>query len=256
MPCNYIIQDLITYPLEVSVFYYRYPNEAKGHITGFLKKEYMEVVGDGESTLRALILNYPRAQFRLKEMFSKHETKLNMIIPVGEHFQLSHALNLSRGGRLISLEHEKDERLLKVFDDLSHYSRNFYYGRYDIKCASIEDLKLGKNYAILEYNGCGAEPHHVYGNGNNLFKACRILVEHWNILYKISAYNHGQGIARWRYLDGLRFTRKANEHFKKLKALDSSFEFQPATRLTVRLISRIQAPATIYWPPMDNANSV
>jgi len=232
MPADYIIQDLVTYPVEVSVFYYRYPHENKGHITGFLKKEPMQVIGDGERTLRELILNYPRAQFRLRELFSKHESKLGVIIPAGEHFYLSFALNLSRGGRLINLEHEKDERLLTLFDALSHYS-NFYYGRYDIKCASIEDLKCGRNFSVLEYNGCGAEPHHVYGNGNNLFKACKILVDHWNILYTISIQNHQPGLPRWSYLDGLRFVRQAKRHFKKLRELDSTFEFAPATRLTV-----------------------
>ena len=43
MPSDYIIQELITYPLEVSVFYYRFPNQQKGTITGFIKKEFLEV---------------------------------------------------------------------------------------------------------------------------------------------------------------------------------------------------------------------
>jgi hypothetical protein len=232
MPVNYVVQDLITYPIEVSVFYYRFPDQAGGHITGFLKKEYPEVIGDGKSSLRELILSYPRVQFRLKEMFSKHRSKLNAIIPAGEKFQLSHALNLSRGGRLINLEHEKDDQLLKVFDDLSHYSKCFYYGRYDIRCASIEDLKQGKHFSILEFNGCGAEPHHVYHNDNSLFKACSILIRHWNILYDISDHNHRQGIARWSYTEGLRFTRKAKAHFEKLRALDASFELEPAVAPT------------------------
>ena len=58
---------------------------------------------------------------------------------------LSNALHLSRGGKLVSLEHEKDERLLEVFDGISHYAGQFYYGRYDIKCASIEERSKGKN---------------------------------------------------------------------------------------------------------------
>lgn len=228
MPVDYIIQELITYPLEVSVFYYRYPNEARGHITGFLKKEPMEVTGDGTRTLRELIMSYPRAQFRQKELLSKHESKLDVVIPAGDRFALSHALNLSRGGRLVSLEHEKDERLLAIFDGLSHYSKNFFYGRYDIKCTSIEDLKCGRNFSILEYNGCGAEPHHVYGNGNSLLTACKILVDHWEILYKISMENYRRGISRWSYAEGLRFTRSAKEHFNVLSKLDSAFEFTSA----------------------------
>ncbi len=162
MSSDYIIQELVTYPLEVSVFYYRFPDQQKGTITGFIKKEFLEVRGDGRSTLLELIKNYDRVQFRLQEMKAKHEHKLYDIIPKNEIYILSYALNLSRGGKLVSLEHEKDEGLLKIFDNLSHYTRHFYYGRYDLKCASIEDLKEGKRFSILEYNGSGAEPHHAY----------------------------------------------------------------------------------------------
>ena len=79
IPADYIIQELIDYPIEVSVFYYRFPDQARGTITGFLKKEYLEVIGDGESTLLQLIRAYPRVQFRLKEVVAKHEKKLNDI---------------------------------------------------------------------------------------------------------------------------------------------------------------------------------
>lgn len=220
MPAEYILQEHIDYPLEVSVFYYRYPDEQQGHITGFIRKEGMQVTGDGKSTLWQLILKDSRARFRLEEMRSKHAMHLNDIIPAGEVFILSFALNLSRGGRLVPLTHEKDDRLLKVFDDLSHYTKYFYYGRYDIKCASVEDLKQGKNFYILEYNGCGAEPHHVYGMGNNIFQAQRILLQHWKILFKISMINHKKGIAYWRYKDGLKFLREAKSHFKLLGKVD------------------------------------
>ena len=68
---------------------------------------------------------------------------------------LSYASNRSRGGKLISLAHEIDEDLVRVFDQISHQSKHFYYGRYDIKCASIEKLKKGIDFSILEYNGAG-----------------------------------------------------------------------------------------------------
>lgn len=224
MPADYIIQHLVNYPLEVSVFYYRFPDEEKGNITGFLKKEFLQVTGDGVSTLWELMCNYSRVQFRQEEMRSKHQGRLNDILAMGEIYCLSNALNLSRGGKLISLAHEKDEKLLKVFDELSHYTHNFYYGRYDIKCASVEDLKEGKNFYILEYNGCGAEPHHIYGNGNTLLQAYTILLHHWKVLYKISTYNHARGIYRWGFRRGWRFLSAAKKHFKILKQLDIATE--------------------------------
>lgn len=224
MQSDYIVQKLVEYPFEVSVFYYRYPNETTGHITGFLKKEFLEVIGDGQSTLLELILKYDRIRFRVEEMKLKHETKLGDIIPAGKRYCLSYALNLSRGGKLVSLAHEKDSRLLKVFDEISHYSKHFYYGRYDIKCLSIEDLKQGKKFSILEYNGSGAEPHHIYGNGNNLLQAYRIVLQHWKVLYQISRINHRNGQTYWQHKRGLHFLRKAKQHFRVLKRLDATFE--------------------------------
>lgn len=221
MTVDYIIQQLVDYPLELSVFYYRFPGQRKGTITGFLKKEFLEVIGDGQSTLLELMEAYPRVRFRLEEMKAKHQNRLKEKLPLGEVFCLSPALNLSRGGRLVSLAHEKDERLLQVFDDLSHHSGHFYYGRYDLKCLSIEDLKKGKNFSILEYNGCGAEPHHIYGDGNSLLQAYKILLHHWDVLYRISRQNHKNGIPFWEYKKGLNHLKKAKKHFRMLKRLDS-----------------------------------
>lgn len=220
MPADYLIQEFVNYPLELSVFYYRFPNEKSGKITGFIRKDFLSVTGDGTSTLLELLLNCPRVKYRLEEMKSKHRHRLNEIVPAGEIFCLSRALNLSRGGRLVSLAHHKDDRLLKIFDDLSHYSGHFYYGRYDLKCASIEDLKLGRNFSILEYNGCGAEPHHIYGNGNTLLEAYKIVLQHWKVLYAISRYNERNGIEYWQFKKGYRFLRNAKRHFKLLKQLD------------------------------------
>ena len=224
MPVDYILQEFVAYPLEVSVFYFRFPNARKGNITGFIKKEYLTVTGDGESTLADLIRKYPLVRFRQEEMRSKHKDKLNYIIKKGENFCLSYALNLSRGSKLISLEYEKDDRLLKVFDKLSDYSRSFFYGRYDVKCASIEDLKKGRNFSILEFNGSGGEPHHVYANGHNLAKACAELLHHWDILYQISRANHDRGISYWSFNKGWKFLMAARKHNKMLERLDKKLQ--------------------------------
>jgi hypothetical protein len=219
MKVDYLLQDFVSYPLEVSIFYYRIPGQPKGTITGFVKKECLCVTGDGSSTLQELMLQYPRVWFRMDEMKSKHSEKLNTIIPSGESYVLCDALNLSRGGKLISLEHEKDEKLLALFDHLS-CKANFYFGRYDIKCESVEDLKDGKHFSILEFNGSGAEPHHVYGNGNSLLQAIKILLHHWEMLYQISVMNHKNGIPYWNFSRGMQQVMRFRAHFKVLRKLD------------------------------------
>ena len=218
--CDYLIQDWVDLPLEVSVFYYRFPDEKKGMITGFVRKDYLEVTGDGRSTLWQLILAYPRVQFRLGEMRAKHKDKLHHVLRPGEKYCLSPALNLSRGGRLVSLEHQKDESLNALFDWISLHARTFYYGRYDVKCRSIEDLKSGKDFVILEYNGSGAEPHHVYGSECSLLKACFVLVAHWEKLFRISRMNNKAGIPYWGLRRGWKFMRKTSRHLESLVQAD------------------------------------
>ena len=223
MPVDYIVQELIVYPIEVSVFYYRFPDESTGTITGFVRKEFLEVVGNGRSTLWELIQQYPQVSFRLDEMRAKHANRLEYVIPDGNAYHLSNALNQTRGGRLVSLAHEKDERLLGVFDALSHYTGQFFFGRYDIKCASLEDLKAGLNFSILEFNGAGAAPHHVYGNGNSLWQAYRIVLHHWSVLAQIARQNHTRGIPYWPFLRGWNQLKMAQIHLLTLKRLDTTF---------------------------------
>lgn len=225
MIADYIVQEYVTYPIEVSVFYYRYPYQQKGTITGFIRKELPEVIGDGKSTLWELIKAHPRVQFKLDEMKSKHAAHLHDVLAEGQRYPLSQAFNLSRGARLVSLEDQKDHKLHELFDMLSHHSGRLYFGRYDIRCKSIEELKQKKNFTILEFNGCGGEPHHVYGNNNTLFRACKILLHHWKVLYEISQYNHQNGSQRWSNGKAFPFFRKSLKHIIRLKKLDRTLSF-------------------------------
>ncbi|HWC53146.1 MAG TPA: hypothetical protein VG676_06150 [Chitinophagaceae bacterium] len=220
IPVEYIVQELIEMPVEVSVFYYRHPAQMKGTISGFIQKELLEVYGDGTSTLWELILKHPRAKYRLEEMKHRHEHRLDRVLPVGQHFYLSYAGNHNRGARFINLHDQIDDDLLKVFDGISHYTDKFYYGRYDIKCNSIEELKAGKNYSILEFNGSGAEPNHIYDAGMSIWQAYREILKHWKALYEISKYNHENGALYWSYVKGRNYLRQAKRHFRMLEKFD------------------------------------
>jgi hypothetical protein len=220
IPVEYIVQELVELPVELSVFYYRHPAEMKGTISGLIQKELLEVYGDGKSTLWELILQHPRAKFRLEEMKHRHENRLDKVLPKDEHFYLSYAGNHNRGARFINLFHLVDEKLLKVFDELSHYTDRFYYGRYDIKCTSLDDLKEGKNYSILEFNGCGAEPNHIYDAGISIWQAYAEILKHWKVLYQISRYNHKNGTPYWSFKKGWNFLKQSQRHFKMLEKFD------------------------------------
>ncbi len=220
MPAEYLVQELVTYPGEYSIFYYRHPANTKGTITGFLKKTPMEVVGDGKSTLIQLIIQHPKARYRLKEMQLRHSNFLNTIVGTGEQYFLSYAANLNRGASFESLPHEIDSQLLELFDTLNLYSKNFFYGRYDLKANSVADLKNGKNFSILEFNGSGAEPNHIYHSGFTLRQAHKEILKHWKALYEISRYNHKLGIPYWPFRKGWQFLKASRTHFATLRKID------------------------------------
>lgn len=220
IPVEYIVQELITLPVEVSVFYYRYPDQQQGVVSGFIQKELLQVAGDGSSTLKTLIEQHPRARFRMEEMEHRHGHRFQRVIPAGEIFYLSYAGNHNRGAHFTNLHKEINASLLAVFDELSHYTGQFYYGRYDIKTSSIEDLKQGKNFQIIEFNGCGAEPNHIYDCGMNIWQAYGEILRHWKALYRISRYNHRNGTPYWSFKRGWQFLKQSQKHFKMLEKYD------------------------------------
>ena len=168
-----------------------------------------------------MLFRSPRARFRMEEMEHRHGHRFDRILPQGEIFYLSYAGNHNRGAHFTNLHNEIDVELHKVFDELSHFTDKFYYGRYDIKTTSIEDLKKGKNFVILEFNGCGAEPNHIYDCEMKLWKAYEVILQHWKALSRISRYNHQKmGIPYWSFIKGYRFLKASQKHFELLKKFD------------------------------------
>jgi hypothetical protein len=221
VPVEYMVQELVNYPMEVSVFYIRHPKQANGMVTGFLHKIPLQVVGNGKDTLAELIKHHPKGHKRIGEMHSKHKDRWDEIIPADEKYMLSYAANHNRGAHFIDLKEQIDNKLVAIFDEISHNVNDFYYGRYDIMCSNVEDLKNRKNFTILEYNGCGAEPNHFYDTGYTLPGAYKEILKHWKALYQICKYNSQQGIKPWPFQKGRKFLGEIKAHFKLIREVDN-----------------------------------
>jgi len=87
-------------------------------------------------------------------------------------------------------------------------------------CKDLESLKEGKEFTILEYNGAGAGPTHIYSNNYTITRAYKELCMHWNKLYQVSRINNLRGIKYWSYKKGREFFRQARLHDREIKELD------------------------------------
>ncbi|MFN0050444.1 MAG: hypothetical protein ACKVOU_15080 [Cytophagales bacterium] len=191
---TYIIQEFIDFPVELGIFYYRFPNAERGTISSIVMKDFLKVVGNGTSSLLELIEQYPRARFVRNHLSKVFENVLTTIPKEGQVIELEQIGNHCRGTTFLDANDLINGKLINVFDQLSNKIDGFYYGRYDLRCNSIEDLYEGKNIKILELNGCGAEPAHIYQPGFSFWAGQKVLLAHHHIMYKISMENHEKGI--------------------------------------------------------------
>jgi hypothetical protein len=210
---DFVIQELVDLPLEFGVFYVRFPNEDHGFVNSITAKEFLYVQGDGRKTLRELIFENKRAMLQWSELEKKYEHALNEIVAEGKKLELVSIGNHCLGTKFLNGNHLITEKLSSSFDRISKHMTGFYFGRYDLRCASLEDLENG-NVKIVELNGCGAEPAHIYHPNASLWDGVRDLIVHWQNLYRISRENHERGVEYISFREGREVYRK----FAALKA--------------------------------------
>lgn len=190
-PVDFLIQEYIDLPIELGVFYYRMPDEKQGEVSSIVLKEMLKVVGDGRSNLKELMMQYDRAKLQIKTL--ELEKDLTIIPKNGIEVELVSIGNHSKGTTFLNGNHLITEQIRNQFDELSKRVDGFFFGRYDLRCASYEALGKGE-MKIMELNGAGAEPAHIYHPGFSLFQAYEVLFKHWKVLGKISRANHKKGI--------------------------------------------------------------
>ena len=205
--CNYLIQECLKEPIELGVFYYRYPDEMKGNISSIVIKEMLNVYGDGKSTLKDLILNNDRAKLQWSVLQEKFKNELGRVPAVNDVINLVAIGNHSRGTKFMDGNYLINNELIETFTSISNEVKGFYYGRYDIRVNSIEDLYKG-NIKIMELNGAGSEPAHIYQPGYSLLNAYRVIFQHWKILYQISRMNNKKGIPYLSFGEALSIYRR------------------------------------------------
>jgi len=187
---NFLVQDFISFENEVGIFYYRFPNKEKGHISGIVKKEFLTIVGDGQSTMTELLKRDKRFILQLSTLKKTYGNELKRILQKGEQRILVPYGNHARGSKFIDASDLIDEELTNTIDTICRQVKGFYFGRLDIRFNNWDELRLGKNFSIIEINGAGSEPTHMYDSGHSLFFAWKEIIRHWNILWKISHINH------------------------------------------------------------------
>src|SRR3990172_2241200 len=73
-----------------------------------------------------------------------------------------------RGSIFVDGVEIKTDAMEEAIDRLARGLNGFYFGRFDIRTASLADFQQGRNFKVVELNGVTSEATHIYDSRNSL----------------------------------------------------------------------------------------
>ena len=221
-----LLQEFVSYPNELGIFYHRIPGQDKGQITSVTIKEFLKVIGDGSKSIRQLIDDDSRARL-YADLFTRiHINQIDRVLEKGETLVLSVIGNHSKGTRFVNGNHLIDQDLHDFMDKICRPMKGFYYGRLDIKYRDHESLLKAEDFKVIEVNGIISEPTHIYDASHenaSFLNALRTINSHWKIMSQIAHINHHKNkVAYPGVMEYIRNMRWLRSHSQMLKTLNSA----------------------------------
>jgi Transport and Golgi organisation 2/RimK-like ATP-grasp domain len=214
---DFLLQEFVARKNEIGIFYYRIPGESQGRISGIVGKEFIKILGDGRSTIEQLLLSQDRYVLQFNSLKVSYGNYLQTVLPPGVEKTLAPFGNHRRGAKFTDQTGNVNQKLTQTVDALCKKVPGFFYGRLDIKFDDFDDLCEGKNFSIIEINGAGSEPTHIYDPRHTLFFVWKEVIRHWQILFTISRLNASrEGIKYLSMRDGLKMFSDNRRQLKLL----------------------------------------
>lgn len=188
-----ILQKMVDAVGEAGVFYVREPGARQGRIISLTLKYFPHVVGDGRQTLRELLLADRRAGKIANVYLDRFSEELDTVVPAGEAKRLVFSGSHSKGAIFKNGNTWITEAMRARFDAIADGIEGFHFGRFDIRFADFDAFRGGRDFAIIEVNGAGAESTHIWDSTTGLFEAWSALFLQFKLLFRIGAMNRRLG---------------------------------------------------------------
>jgi hypothetical protein len=196
-PVDYLLQTSCENSQELGIFYVQYPDQSIGFVTGIVQKKVLSIIGDGQHTVAQLIQQSFRTNRQADWILAQPHIDGNEILSAQKELVLSSIGSHTRGSQFIDVTDKCTPQLQHSVRQLLAHVKGYSFGRLDVMCASLEDALSGGKLEVIELNGAGAEPTHLYDPTNSVLKAYKIIVKHWRYLYKCATINVKNGKAKY-----------------------------------------------------------
>jgi hypothetical protein len=181
------LQALIPYEGEAGIFYIRRPGEAQGRITSVTLKYAPTVTGDGKRSVRELIAADTRLNAVSALLLSKIGAKADTIPADGERVRLVFVGNHCRGSTFKDGLDIVTPALTARIDEIMHDMPDVYFSRIDLRYDTLDALREGRDFKIIEFNGSGSEATNIWDPAMTLGRAYTTQFFHYGESFQIGA---------------------------------------------------------------------
>lgn len=217
-PVDFLMQEFVDLPIELGVFFIKHPDQPTGQVTSIVQKDFLHVIGNGRDSVKDLLSSHTRAQLQINFEHSRFAEVMTKIPTAGEKVTVEGVGNHCRGTTFLDAGTQITPGITAAFNEIASNISGFYFGRFDMRCESFEKLEKLENFKILELNGAGAEPAHIYHPGNSLWKGYRDIFWHLNQLAQISRKNHRMGVSYWTFKQGWNKLKAIKQYNQRIES--------------------------------------
>ena len=191
---DFLIQRYYDLPIELGVLFYYNPLSKSFECSSVTQKEFLTVIGDGKSSVRSLLKEHARGRLYVS-LLDLEEVAIDWdFIPQTGQVYIVHRIgNHSKGTRFINANHLISKEINNAVNTIAKGLKGIYYGRMDLKVASVENLLNAKETKIFEINGVSSEAGHIYDLPTYLH-AYRDIAKEWIRIGRVSKYNIKKGV--------------------------------------------------------------
>ncbi len=201
-PVDFLVQPFVGEPVEAAVMFCLCPD---GNFTllSVCLKEFLTVTGDGHSTVLRLLAADARAALQIPRLRREQPHLLEQRLAPGQMLVVEPIGNHARGTKFVNACHLIDASMTQAFGQLCQNIPGIRFGRFDLKCASVEALKRAEG-KVLEINGILSDPAHVFDPEYGAVKAYCTYYRQWRLLYELHRLQRQAGVQPTPHCQGLR----------------------------------------------------
>ncbi len=205
---KFLLEEYIDFPVEAAVLYWKNPETGKSGISSVTLKEFLHVIGDGNLTIKDLLMQNPRGVLQVPRLMVE-KTELMLSVPqMNQKIVVEHIGNHCRGTKFLNYNHLITPEMVAAFDKIQAKLPDTYVFRLDLKVPSVSDLQNGQNVKIMEINGVGADPAHVFDPNFPLLGVYKAYFSLWKTIFEVAQAQHKLGVIYISWWEFRHFSRQ------------------------------------------------